>query len=89
MTWDRDRIIRSLSAHSPPTTTYTRMYTQEQMPGHPPASLQRLFHMGRRLKDSEPLGPLFEDTPLALPVILDMAPPIECVNRHFICMQSV
>lgn len=47
------------------------------MPGHPPASLQRLFHMGRRLKDAEPLAPLFEDTPLALPVILDMAPPIE------------
>ena len=56
---------------------HTRM--QEQMPGHPPASLQRLFHMGRKLKDSEPLGPLFEDSPLALPVILDMAPPIECV----------
>lgn len=29
------------------------------------------------MRDSEPVGPLFEDTPLALPVILDMAPPIE------------
>jgi len=57
--------------------TFLTLAPQKHMAGHPPASLQRLFHMGRKLKDSEALGPLVEDTPLALPVILDMAPPIE------------
>lgn len=75
-------LLGSMPIERSRTHTYTHIITrmpQEQMPGHPPASLQRLFHMGRRLRDSEPLGPLFEDSPLALPVILDMAPPIECV----------
>lgn len=73
---DRARILILILIRAIHASTLSRD-AQEQMPGHPPASLQRLFHMGRRLKDSEPLGPLVEDSPLALPVILDMAPPIE------------
>lgn len=58
-----------------------------KFPGSPPVSLQRLFHSGRFLNDTEVIGSLSAISPL--PLVLDMISGTSAYNRTLSVSQSL